>query len=171
MVSKGKKGTTNLHVREGIEQPSQVSSEAVTKLKSIQQKKMDVDDYVAGILQNNRAVLGKAITLVESSLFSHQQTAQEVINHCLPYSGNSVRIGITGVPGAGKSTFIETLGKHLTASGRKLAILAIDPSSQRSKGSILGDKTRMEELSVDPNAFIRPSPSGGSLGGVARKTR
>jgi LAO/AO transport system kinase len=97
--------------------------------------------------------------------------AQKIIEKCLPYTGNSIRVGITGVPGVGKSTFIEALGKHLTGSGHKLAVLAIDPSSQRSKGSILGDKTRMEELSIDPNAFVRPSPSAGSLGGVTRKTR
>jgi LAO/AO transport system kinase len=100
----------------------------------------------------------------------HYALAQDVIEKCLPHSGNSVRVGITGVPGVGKSTFIEALGKHLTASGFKLAVLAIDPSSSRTKGSILGDKTRMEDLSTDKNAFIRPSPSAGSLGGVARKT-
>jgi len=109
--------------------------------------------------------------LVESSLPKHQLIAQEVIEKCLPYAGKSVRLGITGVPGAGKSTFIEALGMNLVRSGHKLAVLAIDPSSERSKGSILGDKTRMEELSVARNAFIRPSPSAGSLGGVARKTR
>jgi LAO/AO transport system kinase len=102
---------------------------------------------------------------------AHQEQAQGIITRCLPYSGNSVRIGITGVPGVGKSTFIESFGKYLTSHGHKLAVLTIDPSSERSKGSILGDKTRMEELSADPSAFIRPSPSGGSLGGVARKTR
>ena len=116
-------------------------------------------------------MLGQAVTLVESSLPEHQDIAQEVIEKCLPYTGNSVRLGITGVPGAGKSTFIEALGTYLVRNGHKLAVLAIDPSSERSKGSILGDKTRMEELSVAKNAFIRPSPSAGSLGGVARKTR
>jgi LAO/AO transport system kinase len=115
--------------------------------------------------------LSQAITLIESSLPAHQEVAQAIISKCLPHSGNSVRIGITGVPGVGKSTFIEAFGKHLTAQGRKIAVLAIDPSSSRSRGSILGDKTRMEELSVDKNAFIRPSPAAGSLGGVARKTR
>mgnify|MGYP003814115211 CR=1 FL=1 len=128
-------------------------------------------DYVEGIRKGNISMLGQAVTLVESSLPEHQDIAQEVIEKCLPYTGNSVRLGITGVPGAGKSTFIEALGTYLVRNGHKLAVLAIDPSSERSKGSILGDKTRMEELSVAKNAFIRPSPSAGSLGGVARKTR
>jgi len=128
-------------------------------------------EYVEGILKGDISVLGQAVTLVESSLSHHQTIAQEVIEKCLPYTGKSIRLGITGVPGAGKSTFIEALGMHLINSGKKLAVLAIDPSSERTKGSILGDKTRMEELSVAKNAFIRPSPSAGSLGGVARKTR
>jgi len=126
---------------------------------------------VDGLIKGNRTLLSQAITLIESSLPIHQELAQQIIQECLPLSGNSIRIGITGVPGVGKSTFIETFGKHLTSQGRKIAVLAIDPSSSRSRGSILGDKTRMEELSVDANAFIRPSPSAGSLGGVARKTR
>ena len=120
----------------------------------------------------NPSVLGQAVTLVESTLPEHQQIAQEVIERCLPYSGNSVRVGISGVPGAGKSTSIDEFGIHvLDEYGGKLAVLAIDPSSERTKGSILGDKTRMEKLSVHPKSFIRPSPSAGSLGGVARKTR
>jgi LAO/AO transport system kinase len=171
MASPDKKENSALHVRKGIEQPPQVSEAAVSKFREIPQRKLDVDDFVTGIRANDRVILGKAITLVESALPEHQQLAQEVISRCLPYSGNSVRIGITGVPGVGKSTFIETLGKYLTGEGYRLAILAIDPTSQRSKGSILGDKTRMEQLSTDPNAFIRPSPSGGTLGGVTRKTR
>ena len=122
-------------------------------------------------MQGDIAILSQAVTLVESSLPEHQHIAQEVIEKCLPYTGNSIRLGITGVPGAGKSTFIEALGMHLIKQHHKLAVLAIDPSSERSKGSILGDKTRMEELSVAKNAFIRPSPAAGSLGGVARKTR
>lgn len=162
---------STLYVRQGVDQPAPVSGDAVSKLKTVRPQKLDAQEYVSGIRANNRTVLGKAITLVESSLPEHQKLAREVINGCLQYSGHSIRVGITGVPGAGKSTFIEAMGKYLTGQGRKLAILAIDPSSQRSKGSILGDKTRMEQLSVDPNAFIRPSPSGGSLGGVARKTR
>jgi LAO/AO transport system kinase len=117
-------------------------------------------------------VLSQAVTLVESVLPEHQAIAQEVIERCLPYSGKSVRVGISGVPGAGKSTSIDVFGLHvLQKYGGKLAVLAIDPSSERSKGSILGDKTRMEKLAVHPDSFIRPSPSAGSLGGVARKTR
>jgi LAO/AO transport system kinase len=127
--------------------------------------------FVDGILSGDVSLLSQAVTLIESSLHEHQLIAQEVIEKCLPHAGKSIRIGITGVPGAGKSTFIEALGMSLVKNGRKLAVLAIDPSSERSKGSILGDKTRMEELSVAKNAFIRPSPSAGSLGGVARKTR
>ena len=128
-------------------------------------------EFVEGIMNADISMLSQALTLVESSLPEHQLIAQEVIEKCLPFAGNSIRLGITGVPGAGKSTFIEALGMNLVRDGHKLAVLAIDPSSERSKGSILGDKTRMEELSVAKNAFIRPSPSSGSLGGVARKTR
>lgn len=139
--------------------------------KKVRRRIFTVDEYVAGILDGNISVLSQAVTLVESALPEHQSIAQEVIEKCLPHTGRSIRLGITGVPGAGKSTFIEALGMHLIRRGHKLAVLAIDPSSERSKGSILGDKTRMEELSVAPDAFIRPSPSAGSLGGVARKTR
>jgi LAO/AO transport system kinase len=134
-------------------------------------RQLTVSEYTDGILSGDISILSQAVTLIESSLPAHQVIAQEVIEKCLPYAGNSIRLGITGVPGAGKSTFIEALGMHLMNAGRKLAVLAIDPSSERSKGSILGDKTRMEELSVAKHAFIRPSPSSGSLGGVARKTR
>ncbi len=160
-----------LKVQGGIAQPSNVNEHFLAGYKSISRKELSVDDYVNGILSGNRMILSRAITLVESSLQKHQQIAQEIIERCLPSAGKSIRLGITGVPGAGKSTTIEALGTHLTAKGHQVAVLAIDPSSERSKGSILGDKTRMEELSVDPNAFIRPSPSAGSLGGVARKTR
>lgn len=131
----------------------------------------DADYYIAGILGGDLTVLAQAVTLVESNLPADQLIAQKVIEGCLPKSGNSIRVGITGVPGAGKSTFIEALGTELCKAGKKLAVLAIDPSSERSKGSILGDKTRMQELSATSGAFIRPSPSAGSLGGVARKTR
>ena len=160
-----------LTVNAGVKQPEQVSNSYVERMRAKRASEPSVEELVSGILHGDRMLLSRAITLVESSLFAHQQKAQEVIERCLPYSGKSVRLGITGVPGAGKSTIIEAMGKMLTGHGHKVAVLAIDPSSERSKGSILGDKTRMEELSVDPNAFIRPSPSAGSLGGVARKTR
>lgn len=123
------------------------------------------------LLQGNRRALAKAITLTESKLDSHRQQAQEMLESLLPHTGNSIRIGITGVPGVGKSTFIEAFGLHLVRQGRKVAVLAVDPSSPITGGSILGDKTRMEILSQQENAFIRPSPSGGTLGGVAQKTR
>ena len=160
-----------LKVNDGVEHPPIVNPNAVSRFKKFQQKMPSTDEFVEGILSKNITLLSKAITLVESSLPEHYVLGQEVIKRCLPYSGNSIRIGITGVPGAGKSTFIEVFGKHLTSQGYRLAVLAIDPSSERSKGSILGDKTRMETLCADENAFIRPSPSAGSLGGVARKTR
>ena len=161
---------TALHVLDGIPQPSKVNP----YLGQHPLKKAPVlckQDYVDGILAHNRVILSKAITLIESSLPAHYEMAQEIISACMPYAGKSVRIGITGMPGAGKSTFIESFGSHITSLGHHLAVLAIDPSSELSKGSILGDKTRMESLSVNPKAFIRPSPSAGSLGGVARKTR
>ena len=160
-----------LKVNDGIEQPPSVNVGAAQHYSKPGRKLLTPDQYVEGISNGNRTILSQAITLIESSLPSHQEIAQIIISKCLPLSGNSVRIGITGVPGVGKSTFIEAFGKHLTSQGKKIAVLAIDPSSSRSRGSILGDKTRMEELSVDDNAFIRPSPSAGSLGGVARKTR
>lgn len=128
-------------------------------------------EYVEGIRKGDVSILGRAVTLVESTVDAHQVIAQEVIEKCLPFTGNSRRIGITGVPGAGKSTSIDVFGLHVISKGSKLAVLAIDPSSERTNGSILGDKTRMEKLSQHKDAFIRPSPSAGSLGGVARKTR
>jgi len=131
----------------------------------------DPQYYVQGVLDHNRLMLARTITLIESTLAAHQEMAATIIDKLLPYTGNSIRIGITGVPGAGKSTFVESFGTMLTQLGHKVAVLAIDPSSTRSGGSILGDKTRMEKLAVNENAFIRPSPSGGTLGGVARKTR
>ncbi len=131
----------------------------------------DPSYYIQGVLDNNRLMLARTITLVESTLSTHQDIAKHVINELLPNTGKAVRLGITGVPGAGKSTFIESFGTMLTGLGYRVAVLAIDPSSTRSGGSILGDKTRMERLAVNDMAFIRPSPSGGSLGGVARKTR
>jgi len=155
----------------GINQPSTVNKKAVERIRDIRKKSGKPAEYLEGILTGNRTILSQAITLIESSLDKHKSVAREVIESCLPYSGNSLRIGITGVPGVGKSTFIESFGKHLTNLQHKVAVLAIDPSSSKSKGSILGDKTRMEALASDENAFIRPSPSGGSLGGVAGKTR
>lgn len=133
---------------------------------------LNINEYIDGIRSGNIAVLGKAITLIESTLPKHQELAEQIIERCLPFSGNSVRIGITGVPGVGKSSFIEKFGVYLADNyTKKVAVLAIDPTSSISRGSILGDKTRMEKLSVHPRAFIRPTPSGHSLGGVARKTR
>ncbi len=131
----------------------------------------DPQYYIQGVLDHNRLMLARTITLIESTLPAHREMAATVIDRLLPHTGDSIRIGITGVPGAGKSTFIESFGNMLTQLGHKVAVLAIDPSSTRSGGSILGDKTRMEKLAVNDRAFIRPSPSGGTLGGVARKTR
>jgi LAO/AO transport system kinase len=156
-----------LHVQKGVPQPEQTSPYLQFKRK----KKLPVEAYIEGILCGDRVILSQAITLIESTVQQDIAIANQIIEKCLPYSGNSSRIGITGVPGVGKSTFIEAFGKYLTSIGKKLCVLAVDPSSELSKGSILGDKTRMEELSVDANAFIRPSPSGLTLGGVARKTR
>ncbi len=157
--------------REGIPQPPSINESAVKAFRGRRKIVLSSDEYYDGIINFNRTIFSQAITLLESSLPEHQTIAQELVARCLPHSGKSFRLGITGVPGAGKSTFIEALGLYVTSLNHKLAVLAIDPSSARSKGSILGDKTRMEELSVSPNAFIRPSPSAGSLGGVARKTR
>lgn len=159
-----------LIVQDGIPQPESVNPDAVRNLKLRKKKQYTCEEYVEGILAGDRVMLSQAITLVESLLPEHNDLAQQIIEKCLPHAGKSVRIGITGVPGAGKSTFIEALGTNLTAAGHKVAVLAIDPSSVRTKGSILGDKTRMEQLAIDENAFIRPSPSAGTLGGVARKT-
>lgn len=133
--------------------------------------RLSKDQYIQGILQGDRMVLSRAITLVESTLSADQELAEQVMAAVLPHAGKSVRIGITGVPGVGKSTFIEGFGKMLVENGHKLAVLAIDPSSQQSGGSILGDKTRMETLASDKRAYIRPSPAGTTLGGVSAKTR
>lgn len=165
---------TALVVNAGVEQPPIINP----YIKNFFKKKtalLSFDEYMKGIINSNTTILSQAITLVESHLPAHREMAQKIIAGCQEHivqSGlKSKRIGITGVPGAGKSTFIEAFGSYITSQGHKLAVLAIDPSSERSKGSILGDKTRMETLCNDPNAFIRPSPSAGSLGGVARKTR
>ena len=159
---------TGLTVNSGVAQPPSVNP----YLRKLKRKPIPTPgEMVEQILKGDVTMLSRAVTLVESINPDHEPIAQEVIEKCLPYSGNSRRIGITGVPGAGKSTSIDIFGLHVLKDGGKLAVLAIDPSSERTKGSILGDKTRMEKLSVHPNAFIRPSPSAGSLGGVARKTR
>ncbi|MDR3193846.1 MAG: methylmalonyl Co-A mutase-associated GTPase MeaB, partial [Tannerella sp.] len=139
--------------------------------KIIRPKQYTTSEFTEGIFRGDIAILSQAVTLIESARDEHHRQAQEIIERCLPHRGRSVRIGITGVPGAGKSTSIDAFGMHMIRKGHKLAVLAIDPSSERSKGSILGDKTRMETLSREKNAFIRPSPTAGSLGGVARKTR
>jgi LAO/AO transport system ATPase len=132
---------------------------------------LTVEEYVAGVRSGDRSILARAITLIESNAPAHISLAQEVLRELLPYTGGSLRVGITGVPGVGKSTFIEALGTMLCDRGHRVAVLAVDPSSSISRGSILGDKTRMERLAHHPNAYIRPSPTGGSLGGVARKSR
>ena len=157
--------------KEGIPQPEIFSGFSVQKIQQSRKIVPSSSELIAGILAGNIATLSRAITLVESTSVSHFLKANEVINACLPHANQSVRIGITGVPGVGKSTFIEAFGTYLTSLGKKVAVLAVDPSSTISHGSILGDKTRMEELVKDKNAYIRPSASGETLGGVARKTR
>jgi LAO/AO transport system kinase len=144
----------------------------INKIKLKKRVQKPANYYIEGIKEGNITILSQAITLLESTKIENQNLAEEIIEMCLPYSGKSQRIGITGVPGVGKSTFIESFGSYLIKEhGKKIAVLAIDPSSQKSGGSILGDKTRMNKLSVDHNAFIRPSPSSGALGGVAKATR
>ncbi|MFF7256332.1 methylmalonyl Co-A mutase-associated GTPase MeaB [Streptomyces microflavus] len=133
--------------------------------------KIDIDSYVQGVLDGRRAFVARAITLVESTRAEHRVLAQQLLSQLLPYAGKARRIGISGVPGVGKSTFIDALGTMLTGLGHRVAVLAVDPSSSRTGGSILGDKTRMERLAVDPAAFVRPSPTAGTLGGVAKATR
>lgn len=160
-----------IHEKDGVSKPETTSKSAAEKIKMNRAKQNSVKEFVTKILEGNITFLSRAITLVESTNPKHQQKANEILEQCLPYANNSVRIGITGVPGVGKSTFIEAFGKHLTSQGKKIAVLAVDPSSSINKGSILGDKTRMDELVTNINAYIRPSPSGTSLGGVAQKTR
>ncbi len=154
-----------------LKRKKNIPNATVSKIRAKRKEKRDTKSLVEGILKSDKASLAQGITLLESSKPEHILEADEVVEKCLPHTSKSIRIGITGVPGVGKSTFIEVFGKSLTGLGKKVAVLAVDPSSTVSKGSILGDKTRMEELSRDANAFIRPSPSGESLGGVARKTR
>jgi LAO/AO transport system kinase len=151
--------------------PGQAGAQARSAAGSPRRRRLSVDEYVEGVRGGDRNVLGQAITLVESNALAHMETAQEVLRRVLPHSGRSIRIGITGVPGAGKSTFIEAMGLYLCEQGHRVAVLAVDPSSKVTRGSILGDKTRMELLSRDERAFIRPSPSSGTLGGVTRKSR
>ena len=165
-MSKKGKHISALHEKGGVQQPPSVNPNIKGKVKSI-----DVNEYISEIKSGNTVFLSKAITLIESINAKHKEKANEILQGCLSHQNKSVRIGITGVPGVGKSTFIEALGNYLTSSGNKVAVLAVDPSSSISKGSILGDKTRMEDLVKNQDAFIRPSPSGNSLGGVARKTR
>ena len=165
-MNNNSKHKSNLTEVRGVKQPNNIN-----KIKLKRSVQPSINEFVDQIKKGNITYLSKAITLVESTNLKHKKKASSIINACLPFANKSIRIGITGVPGVGKSTFIESLGKLLSEKGKKIAVLAIDPSSSINKGSILGDKTRMEELVKNKNVFIRPSPSGDSLGGVARKTR
>lgn len=166
-----KKHNSALSEKEGISSPEITDSTSISKIKGKRKEQPSAQRLIDGILKGDITALSRAITLVESKNKKHLEKANAIIKACLPHANNSIRIGITGVPGVGKSTFIEALGKHLTGLNKKVAVLAVDPSSTITKGSILGDKTRMEDLVKDKNAFIRPSATGDSLGGVARKTR
>ncbi len=170
-MKKASKKRSALEEKAGVRPSDFSDKKAIASYKKKRQKSVLTDKLIEGIKKSDITSLSRAITLVESKKSEHQEQANDIINACLPLSNKSVRIGITGVPGVGKSTFIEHLGQKLTEKGHKVAVLAVDPSSSISKGSILGDKTRMEELVKNPNAFIRPSASGETLGGVARKTR
>jgi len=163
--------TSSIYEKEGITPPEIISSDVVGQIRQFRKVQPSSETLVKGILSGDITALSRAITLVESTNPLHLEKANAIINACLPHANKSIRIGITGVPGVGKSTFIEAFGKYLTGLGKKVAVLAVDPSSTISHGSILGDKTRMEELVKDENAYIRPSASGETLGGVARKTR
>ncbi|SEQ16290.1 methylmalonyl-CoA mutase metallochaperone MeaB [Hyunsoonleella jejuensis] len=165
------KKKTALKTTDGVSGSEMINPSYISKFKSKRTKTLNTDKLVKGILNQKISELSRAITLIESTNQQHQQQANDILKQCLPHANNSIRIGITGVPGVGKSTFIEAFGEHLTSKGKRVAVLAIDPSSSISKGSILGDKTRMETLVKNNNAYIRPSASGDSLGGVARKTR
>ena len=166
-----KKINSTLREKYGVSQPQTTNKASVQHIKKHRNKQPSVREFIDGILAGNISLLSRAITLVESTSARHQKKANAILEAWLPHASESVRIGITGVPGVGKSTFIEAFGKQLTSMGKKVAVLAVDPSSSLNSGSILGDKTRMERLVTDSNAFIRPSPSGNSLGGVAQKTR
>jgi len=171
MLNKKYHSDSALNVQQGITQPTQINPKVTSGDHSFRKDKLSVEAIYNGIITGDRTLLSRGITLIESELTEDKTAAQELIQRCLPHSGKSIRIGITGVPGVGKSTFIETFGLNLIVENHKVAVLAIDPSSARTKGSILGDKTRMATLSVNENAFIRPSASKGTLGGVARATR
>ncbi|WP_310993829.1 methylmalonyl Co-A mutase-associated GTPase MeaB [Aequorivita marina] len=170
-MSKKKENTSALNEKEGVSHPETLNTNMVNSFRSKFKKGPSTEKLIAELLQENQTALSRAITIIESTANKHQKQAKQLIEHCLPHSNKSIRIGITGVPGVGKSTFIESFGKLLIAEGKKVAILTVDPSSSISKGSILGDKTRMEDLVKEKNAFIRPSASGDTLGGVAQKTR
>lgn len=168
---KKSKPTSTIEEKKGIKAPEVFNEKSISQIKAFRKEKLSTAHLIDGILKGDTATLSRAITLIESNNNLHVAQANKLINSCLKTKNESIRIGITGVPGVGKSTFIEAFGKLLTSKGKKVAVLAVDPTSSLSKGSILGDKTRMESLVKDVNAFIRPSPSGASLGGVARKTR
>lgn len=170
-MSVHKSNSRALNLKSGVFHQETISLNTIRQIKETRKKQPTAQELIEGILTGNITALSRAITLIESTHPTHIEKAATVINGCLPNANKSIRIGITGVPGVGKSTFIEAFGKHLTSQGKKVAVLAVDPSSTISHGSILGDKTRMEELVKDENAFIRPSASGETLGGVARKTR
>ncbi len=170
-MAKHKTYKTTLQNVDGVEDPEKTNKSSISNIQKKRKVQPSADELVHAILAGDITALSRAITLVESKNPDHMEKANQVIKKCLPHANKSIRIGITGVPGVGKSTFIESFGKLLTDNGKKVAVLAVDPSSGISKGSILGDKTRMEDLVKEKNAFIRPSPSGESLGGVARKTR
>ena len=170
-MKKQKKHTSALNELQGVEKPQNLSSVTALKLKKARKQKQGIPKLIQGVLAANKTSLSRAITIIESTAPKDQQDAIQLIQGCITHANKSIRIGITGVPGVGKSTFIEQFGTLLTQNGHKVAVLAVDPSSSLSNGSILGDKTRMEELVKNKLAFIRPSASGDSLGGVARKTR
>jgi LAO/AO transport system kinase len=170
-LTKKKPHKSALTEKDGVSPPEITDDNAISNIVKKRKKQPSSNDLIEGILKGDISSLSRAITLIESKNPKHLEKANKVIKGCLPNANNSVRVGITGVPGVGKSTFIEAFGKHLIAQGKKVAILAVDPSSSITKGSILGDKTRMADLVKEPNAYIRPSASGDSLGGVARKTR
>lgn len=170
-MAQSKKNNSALSEKQGVSQPETLNRSLLNQLQSKKRQPHAIEEIVSAILTHNQTALSRGITIIESTAAKHQKQAKELIEHCLPHANRSVRIGITGVPGVGKSTFIESFGKLLISKGKKVAVLTVDPSSSISKGSILGDKTRMEGLVKEANAYIRPSASGDTLGGVARKTR